>query len=191
MTTELKAGLATLIAVVAIVLIAFFLWHSSRRKSATPKEDHKRIYELRIIYFFILTVGLAATLGATLQRLPYPSYRSNPAAAIIVKVTGSDWLWTFQILKEPQKGTYSKAKTYNRLILPSDQLVEFQVTSADVNHGFGLYNKAGVLLGQTQAMPGFVNRLYFHFPKPGTYYVLCLEYCGVGHQLMHAEINVK
>ncbi len=186
MSIELKAGLATAIGVFFIVLIAVFLWYASRRKSPAPEADHKRIYELRLIYFFILTVGLAATLGGTLQRLPYPNFHTHPPK-MVVNVTGSDWLWKFDIVAGPGAGTTS----YNRLsLLAAGQVVEFRVTSADVNHGFGLYNNSGTLLGQTQAMPGFVNRLYFQFPKSGTYHVDCLEYCGVGHQLMHAEIKV-
>ena len=62
--------------------------------------------------------------------------------------------------------------------------VEFRVTSADVNHGFGVYDATGVLVAQTQAMPGYVNRLTHVFETPGTYQVLCLEYCGLVHHNM-------
>ncbi len=186
MSIELKAGLATAIGAGIILLIALFLWYSSRRKSPAPENDHKRIYELRVIYFFILTVGLTATLGATLQRLPYPNYLGRHVPAMVVKVTGSDWLWKFDSESGPGKGKV----TYNRLKVPAGRLIEFRVTSTDVNHGFGIYDADGVLLGQTQAMPGYVNNLYFRFPKPGAYRIECLEYCGVGHQLMHADVRV-
>ena len=183
MSIELKAGLATAIGTSLIVLIALFLWYASRRRSPAPEQDHKRIYELRIIYFFILTIALAATLGATLQRLPYPYYRGKHAAAVVVNVTGSDWLWKFQIMH----GSKAAPATYDKLSVPAGKLIDFRVTSADVNHGFGLYDNAGVLLGQTQAMPGYVNQLYFRLPSPGTYHVECLEYCGVGRQLAGLE----
>ena len=68
--------------------------------------------------------------------------------------------------------------------------VEFRVTSADVNHGFGIYDESLRLLAQTQAMPGYTNRLRFTFQKPGKYRILCLEYCGLGHHEMPAEISV-
>ncbi|MGH8399001.1 MAG: hypothetical protein ACRETA_12285, partial [Gammaproteobacteria bacterium] len=91
-----------------------------------------------------------------------------------------------EMITSPHPG----AKTYNQLTLPYGEPVEFRVTAADVNHGFAIYDNLGVLLAQTQAMPGYVNRLYFRFPKPGTYHILCLEYCGVGHLIMHANIEV-
>jgi len=69
--------------------------------------------------------------------------------------------------------------------------VVFKVTGADVNHGFGIYNEDLRLLGQTQAMPGYTNKLVYTFNKPGKYRILCLEYCGLAHHAMITELNVK
>jgi cytochrome c oxidase subunit 2 len=45
-------------------------------------------------------------------------------------------------------------------------------------------------VAQTQSMPGYTNVLRHTFDEPGTYKILCLEYCGLGHHEMSAEINV-
>ena len=68
--------------------------------------------------------------------------------------------------------------------------VEFQVTSADVNHGFAIYDEELRLVAQVQAMPGYLNRLRYSFPKAGKYVILCLEYCGRAHHMMKAELEV-
>lgn len=68
--------------------------------------------------------------------------------------------------------------------------MEFVVTSEDVTHGFALYDSDRRIVAQIQAMPGFVNRVRHHFTEPGKYEVLCLEYCGLAHHAMVAEINV-
>jgi cytochrome c oxidase subunit 2 len=69
-----------------------------------------------------------------------------------VRATGAQWAWTIEgpdiVVGKP---------------------VEFQVTSTDVNHGFGLYNSDLQMVAQTQAMPGYVNRLRYTFTTPGTY----------------------
>ena len=70
------------------------------------------------------------------------------------------------------------------------QSVRFDVTSADVNHGFGIYTREGRLVAQTQAMPGYVNRLRLQFDRPGTYRVMCLEFCGLSHHVMTGVIEV-
>lgn len=77
------------------------------------------------------------------------------------------------------------------LVLGLNRTVEFRVTSSDVNHGFGIYNAAGTLLTQVQAMPGYTNRLLYTFHQPGLYSILCLEYCGVGHQVMVSQFKVE
>ena len=68
--------------------------------------------------------------------------------------------------------------------------MEFHVTSKDVNHGFALYDPDMRIVAQTQAMPGYTNVLRYTFNEPGVYRVLCLEYCGVAHHEMTAEIKV-
>ncbi len=68
--------------------------------------------------------------------------------------------------------------------------VEFRVTAGDVNHGMGVYDETLRLLVQVQAMPGFTNRLVYTFAEPGTYRLLCLEYCGLAHHGMIAELKV-
>lgn len=71
------------------------------------------------------------------------------------------------------------------------QPVEFQVSSADVNHGFGIYDEKLTLVAQTQAMPGYTNKLIHTFDKPGKYKILCLEYCGLAHHAMISELTVE
>jgi cytochrome c oxidase subunit 2 len=49
---------------------------------------------------------------------------------------------------------------------------------------------SGRLLLQVQAMPGYVNQVQYTFDTPGTYHVICLEYCGVAHHAMAADFTV-
>lgn len=86
------------------------------------------------------------------------------------------------------------AEQWSWAITPSQvkagEPVEFHVTSKDVNHGFAIYDRDFRVLAETQAMPGYTNVLRYTFSEPGTYKVLCLEYCGQAHHDMMAEINV-
>jgi cytochrome c oxidase subunit II len=79
--------------------------------------------------------------------------------------------------------------------LSTDQVVagkpvDFYVTTEDVTHGFAIYDESLHLVAQIQAMPGYTNVLHAKFDRPGTYRVLCLEYCGLSHHNMMAEIKV-
>jgi cytochrome c oxidase subunit II len=69
--------------------------------------------------------------------------------------------------------------------------VVFEVTSADVNHGFGLYDPGGRLMGSVQAMPGYTNRLALTLEHAGRYTVACLELCGLEHHRMMRQLVVR
>jgi cytochrome c oxidase subunit 2 len=68
--------------------------------------------------------------------------------------------------------------------------VEFLMTTRDVNHGFGLYDPDGTFLTQAQVVPGQTQKLVWTFDEPGTYEVLCLEFCGAKHHEMVTTIEV-
>jgi cytochrome c oxidase subunit 2 len=46
------------------------------------------------------------------------------------------------------------------------------------------------LLFQTQAMPGYINKVAYVFDEPGQHRVLCMEFCGVGHHDMTDTFDV-
>lgn len=129
-----------------------------------------RAYRIRAVFFWVLIlVGLPISLWL-LRAMPYAS---AAAGAQVVNATGAQWYWDL-----------------DREEVEAGKPVTFNVASTDVNHGFGVYDANGQLVAQVQAMPGYINRLTHTFDAPGTYRVLCLEYCGLAHHDMIAEITV-
>jgi len=134
-------------------------------------------YRLRTWLFGLAVIVLIGANYDTLGRLPYVSSFSAPssaAATLPVEAVAEQWSWSIK------PDTFRVGET-----------VDFHVTSKDVNHGFALYNPDMRIVAQTQAMPGYTNVLRYTFNDPGVYRVLCLEYCGVGHHEMTAEIKVS
>jgi cytochrome c oxidase subunit 2 len=74
--------------------------------------------------------------------------------------------------------------------VPVGSRVRFSVTSADVNHGMGVVDPDGKLVGSVQMMPGYTNRLDMTVTKPGRYRFLCFEYCGLAHHAMEGGLTV-
>jgi cytochrome c oxidase subunit II len=133
-------------------------------------------YRLRTWLFGLAIIVLVAANYDTLGRLPYVSSMSASSSATAtqpVDAVAEQWSWNI------------KPDAFR-----VGQTVEFHVTSTDVNHGFALYNPDMRIVAQTQAMPGYINVLRYTFNEPGVYRVLCLEYCGVGHHEMTADIKV-
>lgn len=73
------------------------------------------------------------------------------------------------------------------ITVPVGHKVTFYVTSPDVVHGFFIA-KTDVNM---MAVPGWVNTQSHVFRTPGTYLLICHEYCGIGHQNMFAKVVVK
>ncbi len=179
--TALYAAIATLIASLAIAAIAFFV--SSKRRPSEPSST-SRVYRARLIYFIFILGAVIVSLAFTLPMTPYPVKFREQNPDFLVKVTGEMWSWTLT----PGSGA---ASPNGSLVLPVGKLVEFDVSSKDVNHNFAIYNSAGELVAQVQAMPDYTNRLFYRFNVSGHYYVLCLEYCGAAHHAMNTEFDVR
>ncbi len=72
------------------------------------------------------------------------------------------------------------------LDIPLNARVTFHVASRDVNHGlFVQYHNINL-----QLVPGHVARQSVIFDRPGTFWVVCHEYCGRGHHNMGFMIRV-
>ena len=141
-------------------------------EDATRKSTHTA-HMLQAWLFVVLFVGFVAGSGATLRHFPIPPQNGTLDAQQVVAVVGRQWSW--QITPATVK---------------AGSVVEFRVTSDDVNHGFALYAPDGLIVAQTQAMPGYTNKLLHTFKQPGTYTVQCLEYCGLGHAPMKTTLEV-
>ncbi|MGE5768901.1 MAG: cupredoxin domain-containing protein [Betaproteobacteria bacterium] len=79
--------------------------------------------------------------------------------------------------------------TPNTIRLAAGEQYELQMLSADVVHAFS------ILMGNTSynavVMPKMVTALKLKPTKPGTYLVVCNEYCGIGHDYMYFSVIVE
>jgi cytochrome c oxidase subunit II len=145
-------------------------------KSAT-KADYKQVqtnaYRYRRILFGVVVLGGVFVSIGTTRSLPYGATHDMGVPGIQINVEGKQWYW---VLSQDS--------------VAADTQVTFNVTSGDVNHGFGIYDSDLRLVAQTQAMPGYTNRLVHTFDRPGNYQIMCLEYCGLVHHGMIANFTV-
>lgn len=159
----LAAAIAAIVAIVAMAL------YRSREPVAQDVVFNKG-YALRRIWLIIVLVVAVAAFVVSIPHFPYPSAATSGR--------------TYTIVAE-QYGFMLPS------VIPADRPVVFAVTSRDVNHGFGIYDPRGRLIGQVQAMPDYVNHLPFEFHLRGRYTIRCLEYCGIGHAAMQGSFEVR
>ena len=172
MTLQDEVWFITLAGIGGVALIFLYVISQAARSAEAVRVQRRADVIRRWFFLALLVLGVGVT-AATLAPFPIPNQHPAKQAPQVIKVVGHQWAW--QLSPGPIKAGVP---------------VEFQVTSADVNHGFGIYDGSGRLLAQTQAMPGITNRLVHTFTQPGKYRVLCLEYCGMIHHGMRVEFDV-
>ena len=143
-----QVTIAIVFGVLALAIAVLALVIATHAKEDIPYEDVSRKgYRFRRPWLAFLTALLVLTVGTSFLLLPYAS---GGRPATVVKVSGGQFYWTI----EPA-------------VLPAHEKIAFDVTSVDVNHGFGVYDPDGRLIGSVQAMPGYVNDLRLTFDKVG------------------------
>ncbi len=161
-TTILLITLALMAATLVVVLRAVLATDGPPPSDAAPKTRNRLLWAL-ILFGIILSV-------ASLREWPHTSAGSN---AMVVNITSGQWWWETDTTE-----------------IPLGQQVEFRVTSEDVNHGLGIYDPEMRLVVQVQAMPTYTNKVVHTFDQPGTYQILCMEFCGIAHHDMVYEFDV-
>jgi cytochrome c oxidase subunit II len=156
--------------VVGSLAVAFGVWRSTRTRARSA--DTALLERGERTWFAVSVVLLTSLLFATIFFTPFGKGAS--ARKQVVEVTGLQFAWVI-------KPSAVRARAP----------VEFRLTSVDVSHAFAVDNDRDELLFQVQVVPGKTQKAYYTFKKPGTYEVLCFEFCGFAHDTMKAAITVK
>lgn len=167
-----QIAIGVVFAVLAVLLaIAFVVIAVQAGTEQGFQHVHDVGYWVRKRWLAALLVLGVVVVGVSLFDLPYASGGSTHRA--LVKVTGGQFFWSLQ----PDR-------------VSAGTPLRFDVTSVDVNHGFGLYDPHGHLIGSVQAMPGYHNHLDLTLDEAGIYRIRCLELCGLNHSIMEGSFTV-
>jgi cytochrome c oxidase subunit II len=152
------------------------------------------------VVWTLAVVGLLAGVAAYSAVLLYNVDALSPNPGEYVDVTGHQWFWEFYY---PANGTHFNSTyelptgtsgglgsvTGGALWARPGEVVQVNVTSADVVHSFNIPN-LGVRI---DAIPGRMNYFQFTVPlvPPGTEYLIqCTEFCGTFHGTMRSFLVV-
>ena len=163
-----------------VVPLAYSLVVFRRRKGDTTDAEHMEgntqleiawtIVPLFIVvaYAYLGAINLAAT------------QRADPEA-MVVKVTGLQWSWTFEY--EPVNGL---AVISDELHVPVGKQVLLRMTSNDVIHSFWVPE----FRVKQDLVPGRITELRITPSLEGNYKVRCAELCGTSHYSMEKPVVV-
>jgi cytochrome c oxidase subunit 2 len=174
-------------AITAIVFVMLY-WSTKHPKefdhAHSPARFEPHYVALIVIIFILFSV-------TTLPYLPYP-YAHSVVPNEQVDVQAQQFAWCLSMA--PSWGP----PCLQVINIKLGDIVEFNVQSLDVTHGFGVYQWTpnssqtfGRIIFQVQVMPNYTNHVEYRFTSTGVYYIRCLEFCGYGHYTMISTFNIS
>jgi cytochrome c oxidase subunit 2 len=187
-----------------VVFGAMFISIINHRKSkgVQPAQFHESttVEIIWTIVPFLILVGMAIPATKALVAM-----EDTSDADISIKVTAYQWRWGYDyvdggvsfistlatpkeaIYNEQAKGEHYLLEVDKPLVVPVNKKVRLLITSNDVIHAWWVPQ-----LGMKKdAIPGFINEMWFKIEKEGTYRGQCAELCGKDHGFMPIVVVAK
>ncbi len=198
----------TVITVFVLALLLIVLVRFNEKRNPVPsRTTHNTFLEIAwTIVPVVILVGIAVPSFRLLKFELVP-----PAPDIVLKATGSQWLWTYEYPKDQGGGFSFISKMLdekeradliakgtspedaprllavdNEVVLPVGKIIRVEVQASDVMHGFNL-PAFGV---KVNAIPGRNNEVWFKVDKEGLYYGQCTVVCGDQHSEMPLAFRI-
>lgn len=121
--------------------------------------------------FFYAFVTLLVVLGVSLHFITYYTIPWKPMDMHRASIT-PDKVFEIGVAR------HRFALPAERLEIACNEKVLFNVTSADLTYGFGLFRQDHSMLFQMQVVPGHRNDILWQFDTPGVYTIRSTEYSG-------------
>jgi cytochrome c oxidase subunit 2 len=192
------------VAIGVVVFGAMFYSIINHRKSkgavAAQFHESTTVEIIWTIIPFLILIGMA--IPATKALIAMEDTRNSD---ISIKVTAYQWKWQYEYLGEdvsffstlatPKDEIFNRAEKNpnyllevdNPVVVPVGKKVRLSITANDVIHAWWVPD-----LGMKKdAIPGFINEMWFNIDKPGTYRGQCAELCGKDHGFMPIVVVAK
>lgn len=196
------------IAVVVFGAMIYSIVKFRHSKGAVPDTTLLHSTKVEVVWTtipIIILVFMAIPAARALIKI-----EDTRGSELTIKVTGYQWKWQYEYLDE-KVGFFStlardsnaarqldsgtdvyQVPNYllsvdNPLVVPVGKKVRVLLTAGDVIHAWWV----PALGMKKDAIPGFVNELWFKADEIGTYRGQCAELCGRDHGFMPVVVEVK
>lgn len=105
-----------------------------------------------------------------------------PENAMVVKVTGKQWMWEFGYTNDAGYDFTVPEVMY----IPIDTPIVTDMTSTDVIHSFYVPS----FRVKRDTVPGMRSKVTFTATKLGDFQIFCTEFCGASHSKMRGVVRV-
>lgn len=192
------------VGVFGVMIYSIYAHRKSRGAQAAQFHESTTVEIVWTVLPFLVLIGMAIPAAGTLIRM-----EDTRNSDLTIKVTGYQWLWQYEYLdhdvsffsrldnlsnqvRQLDSGMQpSSVENYlldvdNRVVVPVDKKVRLLLTSNDVIHAWWVPE----LGGKKDAIPGYINEMWFKAEETGVYRGQCAELCGRGHGFMPIVVEV-
>lgn len=188
-------ALIIMIIVIAVVFYAVFKFRKSKDYQA-DQEFHNGwfgTWSWVLVPALVLAIDLSIASSASST---FDLIEDKTPADITIKVTGSQWKWTYQymeddikfvssLLPEEEAGDGYLRMVDNPLVLPVNKRIRFLHTATDVLHAWWV----PAIAIKKDSIPGYINETWTIIEEEGIFQGQCAENCGTGHAFMPIQVN--
>ncbi len=180
-TFRVEVTIAIVVFSLILLILLFAVVRSYTRwgRHASQKHDFTKTEASYTALLAVVAAGLV-TFSLTENTSPHPKPQ------VQVNVTGYQWCWRFAYQGTPVSVTANCVNgKIPTLVVPTGEVVRFNVTSADVIHSFWIPE----LRYKTFAYPNWVNHFETVISHTGNWLGECAEFCGLYHYAMHFRVS--
>jgi cytochrome c oxidase subunit II len=196
---------AIAVAVFGVMIYSIATFRKSKGAVPATFEHNTKAEVIWTVIPVLILVGMAIPAARTLVKID-----DTRGSELTIKVTGYQWKWQYEYVGEgvsfystlarssdearqldsgidPRSVENYLLEVDNPLVVPQGRKVRVLITATDVIHAwwvpdFGM---------KKDAIPGFINEMWFRADEPGTYRGQCAELCGRDHGFMPVVVVVK
>lgn len=183
-------------AILFVIMCIWMVWaalkhgrdHDADYDHGDSKHSVKVALTLSAVIFFIVDGNLwvDSTIDVN-ERFWNFAYADHAPERVQIEINAHQWAWDSRYSGPDGKfATPDDALSLNEIVVPVDTPVILHLASVDVIHSFYLPN----MRVKMDAVPGAVNKLWFHPVVVGEYDIACAQHCGVNHYKMKGLLRV-
>jgi cytochrome c oxidase subunit 2 len=175
------AASGTVLFIFVIGYLVYFSIAFRRRSTDAPDAIGVQIHDnhrLELWWTVVPTI-FVVVMAVFSVRIWYGIEENQAPNALTVEAIGHQWYYTFRL-----NGVHGEIP--DSIHLPVSQPVKLLVTSIDVIHSFWV----PAMRLKADMVPGAINTLNFTPKYPGTYKIICTEFCGTNHSIMDKQTVV-
>ncbi|MCK4708260.1 MAG: cytochrome c oxidase subunit II [Gammaproteobacteria bacterium] len=195
----LTVTVSTIIMVIVTGIIVYALINFRKSKGYEADQEFNNTWFGRWSWVLVPVIvlgidfSIAGSATKTLRNI-----ESHDPADLTVKITGSQWKWTYEYMDDGVKIVSNLNKDIppdndlylrdvdNRLVLPTHKRIRFLHTATDVLHNWWV----PAITFKKDAIPGYINETWTNIDTEGVYRGQCAENCGTGHAYMPIVVEV-